>query len=138
MIRLLKVLAVALALFFAQETGAKEYSYRTCDNLETMVSDCKKCKEIGVAQIKENKQIRSIAILLPGTAPVVFNQCQIFDDETFVCNEKIFEETTATYKSASLANGIFTSDVSLLIRDGGFYESFDCAIEKKGLLNFFK
>ncbi|MEY4211145.1 MAG: hypothetical protein RLZ92_1526 [Pseudomonadota bacterium] len=138
MTRLLRVLAVSLALVFAQESGAKEYSFRVCQGImPPNFEDCEKCKEIGVAKIKISKNAKAVAIVLPNESPIVFKECRFFDEDTFSCEETINDSFSVEVISASLADGFFTLSHRTYIGKTSSGYSY-CALEKKGLLNFFK
>ncbi|MEI6146665.1 MAG: hypothetical protein WCP66_09630 [Methylococcales bacterium] len=137
-----KLLLVALLLVASGTaySGGKEYTYRHCEGFIFDADDCTKCEEVNVVQIKVNKQIKSVMLVYKNKkiTPEVFNGCQIFDEDTFKCEEETSDEISATHKEASLANGVFMS------REGTYYafrkedEHYNCAIEKKSILNFFK
>ena len=137
--------------------GEKEYLLQKC-NGKSHVSICEGCEVIGKVKFKVSKQLASIMKIISiekdgrtFSAPYTINNCQIFDDDNWVCKEdgesiKLPGRFLAgSHEENTLSNGIYTNHYSSGIIYGKHNEIINmgtdiyyCATKINGFIDWFK
>lgn len=128
-----KILIIGLmliALVTACSDGEKEYTLKTCKNelAAITVNRCDdKCEVMGKVSFKVSKSLASVMEVYKlndgKISPIVRDNCKIFDEDTFSCDNDLYNQTI------SLSDGkyIFTDTSTFL-----------CGTEIKSIFNPFK